>query len=750
MHRILFIVSLLSFHSALAADDPLVIAAGEHGDYSRIVFKMNSNSVRLEQAGRHILVHNIDQRSSYTLSDINDRHKAYRVEAASIVDTKNGKALELRLNCDCTGALRTINGKYLIDIRKAPIATAAVPQVKPKKAAGQETRPSVEATLTDKDRLSVEQAHQQMVALLERAADEGLVKIRPSSNSETAQTGSADTQTGEINTGEEKPEDEPAKTAQPAEFAALSAPAEEITSATDLKCLPDAAFVLDEQKLGDNPLAKISDLQMQLAEATKNQSQPLARKLAGTYLAIGFGEEAMAVLADNGLQHTVYEDMARVIAEMDPRADSALAYAENCDGAHALWQMAAVDPIDFTRQYRRSNGAVRRLPEQLRSLMAARLAVTAVTHEAWEDAQELLTVAREATPNPTPEIQFVEAMLKKSEGALSSARNTLRDVASTNSETTDEAVMALADSYLEDGVEPYEGLTEDIGAVAKLNDSAKTALMEAKAWIRVGNFEAAMLLLKGAAEKSAADGAAARNNALAYLRAGFSLENREKTHVSALDALLSNMDWLALNHVGRDTLIGFVRLARQYGLPNTAFFLSTRNPQEIDANLAYESALSAFEAGEYDEAVRTAAPYAGESRFREIIAKADLADGRYREAMIAAAAIEDEAQRIRLSAEAAWLDNSWRSAASAYKSMDPNAFDETLAKRFAFSAYMAKEKTLPAVVSMVLANHNAALLEGLESMFTPSPAGTTLERSRQSVDSAEKEIRMIEEVLQNG
>lgn len=752
MFRFIAASLLLLPGAAIAAGGTISVSAGEHDDYSRIAFSTDDDTPFVQQKDRRVRVYNIDQSALYTLDEINIFRKAYRVAGAKIIQTESGKALEIVLNCDCTARANISHtGKFYIDIYEtkaskplAPGADVPVPQT----GKTAKNHSSLAA-----DRLSVEQARQQMVALLEQAAEEGLVTIKGADPAETESGGAPANlnREGSPNIHDRRPDAAPSvgKAVQDKSRSTPGVAAGSTEEKSELRCLPDSAFALEGEDFDKEPLVQIATLQAQLADAKGAAAREVMHHLVKGYLSIGFGEEALGVLIDYDESDSLYADMARVIAEREPQSDSALAYAQNCSGAHALWQAAAVDVEDIEKQYVKSNGALLQLPKRLRAVIATRLALKTIAAEAWPTTKELHDIAQAASGHPTPELLYIKARLDEQDGNTQTSRDSLLDIASHNSDASDEAALALAESYLDGKSEPYPGFTEDIGAIAKMHPSTKVALIEAKAWAELGNIEAALFLLRSVADKSPDDITLVRDRAISIIdRAISSADPRQQ--LSALDAVLLHKDWLALPSIAPDRIIKFARLAREYGLPNLSYFLASQSPREDGAALSYERALAALSADMLEDAIRNSAPYTEDSRFREILVKAELAGGQYHAALANAAALPDPEQKAALTARAGWFARSWGSAVRAFKNLDPNLFDENAALRYALAAYMAQESSLPPVVEAMFSNSNSHVAAGLQSLFSSSSKDSALERSRQSVDSASQEIIMIEEVLSDG
>lgn len=735
---ILISVFLLAANAAHAAETQIPVSAGEHDGYSRIAFDNGGRSIVVEQRGRVIRLRNIDASANFDFRSINERRKAYRVLNAKLESSGNGKTIELILNCDC--ALRTTtlkSGKFVLDVLD-PASAAAKPAADAEEQKIERAAERVGQTPSQQDIISIEHAHDQMIALLKQAAEEGLITIKKEPEA---------TDAPEVLT-EPAPSQPSVASAEPAPAKVAPVVQASHEPARKAACYPDKALFIDGAAFENDPLVEISNLQAQLADGT-SEDVALVQNLVAGFLSIGFGEEALALLRDNRLQDAPLADVARIIAEQPLDKNGPLLAAQNCQGAHALWQAVAGDPADTLRLYKRSGHAIETLPSRLRVLIATRLAINFIAAENWDAAQELYQIASADAETAEPDLDYVRARLDQHQDNSDASRDTLLDIASGNSEVSGDALLALADTYAKHEAAPYDGFTEDIGALAKESGSSKAALAEAGAWAKLGNLDAAMFLLEDVAKKSASDFERARRSAQAILNPALT-DADEQSRINALDAFLKHKDWFASDQRASDTRIVGARASEQLGLPNLAYSLLNGVRSKNDRALLKEKADAALAAGDPREALKVAAPYSGDPDFGKIVVNANLAAGQYDAALAATAALPEGDEKDNLAARAAWLARSWTSAADSFRALDPNLLDNNTALQFALAAYKAHDTALPAAVDAVLSQNNGDMLDGLRSFFAPPPQGSALERSRQDVEQANKEILMIQEILNNG
>lgn len=757
MRRLAVISGLLALFGTAAAQTP-VVSAGEHDGFSRIVFNGAGANVRVVQNDRTVRLYNLNLPAGYRFTEINDRRKAHRILSAKTAPGENGAVVELALNCDCEARASTLaNGKFIVDIvgASAPKTASAKPAATPTPQA------AANAPLTQEDLLSVEQAHNQMVELLKQAAREGLITIRDDIAEEKAaaeenaapaapttfQTASAPTPAADT----AKASGAPQNIVPPAasELAAAPTPVSAAGTPAQYACLSDDALAIDGAAFEADPLVQLSELQAQLGETEGGaEKEDIIRALTAGFLSIGFGDEALALLTDAGEEDSPFADVARAVAERPISQDGPLLAAENCRGAHALWQAVASAPQQAPALYNRSGGAVEALPLRLKRMIAGRLAAKMIEAQALDEAEALFAVASEGLETLSPELDYVRARLEKSRGNVEESRDALRQIAAGGDSAADDALLALADSYAQTGASPHEGFTEDIGALAKVGGSSEAALAEAMGWADVGNVDAALLLLQTVGERSPEDLALARRSAYDVIDDALSGGDANLA-LSALDAFLAHEDWIAPNRANTPVRRQLARAASEYGLPNLTFSLLDGVRSDGDKTLLQEKAAAALAAGDARTAIALAAPHAGEDDFAAVIVDANIREGQHFAALGAAAAITDANRKAAATARAAWLSRSWESALSGFNSLDPNLLTGRTALQYALAAYIANERALPAGAEAALSD-NETIAAGMRAMFANIGQGSALERGRQRVEQTGREIRMFEEILSDG
>lgn len=743
-------VFTLGVSNVARAQNAVNFSAGEHGDHSRIVVAGETDGLNITQSGRDIDIRFAKPVSTFNFSDVNERRKAHRVLKATRAMTSAGSIVRLQLNCDCVLKTKELeDGKWILDIYDddAPHGGAAPPlktadaSPLPKNKSQPEAARSARQSNDAKD-LSVEQAHKRMLDLLEQAAEEGLVTIRSDGGKPDALA------QAEAEENEQAIASEPQQNHEPN---AKTAAAEQTTPPHP--CFPDEAFAIDGARFEENPLVEISELQARLANTSPEAQQQIVEDLAGGFLAIGFGEEAFALLADNGEDETLLADMARTVAEKPVSPSGALLNAVDCRGAHAFWQAAASDPALAADELKRSGDAVSTLPTRLRALLATRLAGKMIDAGDWDAANQYYDIASAASEIPSAKLRFVAAKLRAHEGDIDDSQKMLRGLAAGDSDASKDALLTLAEQYAEGEGKPHEGFAEDIGALAKVERGSKAgaeaAFVEADIWAKTGDVEASMLLLEGAADSDPAKAGVARAKAREILTLALSSDN-ENAHIDALGAYLEYREFLDAPGEGAAFSRKIAKAALDLGLPNVAFDVIKAGGVGEKKETAKLKTLAALDAHDPDAALATAAPYTNDPEFAEMVVRADMQQQKFYAALAAASALPDTDRKMILTAQSAWRAGDWESAAQAFARIDPKLMGQTMALQYAMAAYMAGQTTMPPVVEAVLRKEKSGALDGAKSLFSGAPAGPVVNRGKALAASADKELRMIMEELGHG
>ncbi|MEM9169159.1 MAG: hypothetical protein AAGC56_05850, partial [Pseudomonadota bacterium] len=615
-------------NAASAHAAPVFFSAGEHDAYSRVVLSPGGKDAAISRNGRLVTILLPTPVGEVNIDQLVDRQRAHRVARASLTPSVSGSIVTLELTCDCTlKQSRLSNGKTVLDIvgakdgssvsaapvkpqaaptsvKPADVAAAAPPTPKPAKEPAVKPgapAPAPNTTEVQTDDLSVEKARERMLELLTQAADEGLINLRADDNAPTTAASGGPTpltpaslptmpgvdgqlMTRSINEPMDLPTDRTKE-----KTAAAAAPTR--------SCLTDDAFALPGDKFDKDPLGAISDLQSNLAFSDGETQRRIAEDLAAGFLSIGFGEEALKVLAEHGHTDSLQAEMARAVANLPMDGAGRIMGARDCDGAHALWQALAGEATEAVGPAARSGDAVDGMPKRLRRLAAARIAKKMVDAGAWRQAERFFEIATDGLDALSPDLALVDAKLKENAGRAEDAEDVLLEVAASNTDASTEAFLELAERYA-DGETPHEGFLDDIGTVAKTRrgtpEGERAAILEGVGYADAGHIEAAVLILRHSAETGDAPQEDARAEARRLIERSMARKDDAKK-VSALTAYLDNRAFLdggADDPAFRKTVAA---AAMALGLPNVAFkiFEESGADDPDAARLKSEAALRA-------------------------------------------------------------------------------------------------------------------------------------------------------------
>jgi hypothetical protein len=765
---------------------PVFVTAGEHGDFSRVV--VAGVGARLTQSGRTVKIA-LESAADADISVLSNRKRAQRVAGARLIPGAAGNDIVLDLACDCrVTTTRLPNGKFVVDIfdsARAAAQSAASPAPKPaaasptpiiddaksapQQAAVGATSPELRAEnviSAGADKLSVDEARKRMVALLQQAANDGIITVKPGSEELTPPTPPETAKPAQGPVPLTKPAapvnaslpSKPAPTPAALKPAKITAPEEGVETPTPAPvprlvetsapvaraqnaCLPDAAFTIDGRKFAESPLEAIAALEGELNDAEVDGKPEIAERLALGYLAIGFGEEALGALGSIGESGSLYADMARVAAEKRPSQDGLLMRGVDCRGAHALWLAAVEEPQAAVKSAARAGDAINAVPQRLRGALAARIARALVTAGDATGARRYHQIALKAS-GKTPELKFVEAKLLELQGKGEAAHEILDELEHENGRTAKDAISELAENE-------RAGVGEDLGVLAKsargTPEEGRAALREASFWADSGAIESGVFLLRDAARRDPAVAADAVRKARETITAAFA-SGEPKKRIAALAAYIHDKEFLQSE--GGDAEIAKLAsdAAIEFGVPNAALSI-LKAPAAAEGLGPARIARAALAADAAEEAVAVAAPYADQPDFANVLVKANIELGRGYAALAAASALPDSPEKAALTADAAWRAGDYKSAARAFAKVDPASLNPQAAERFGYAAFMAGEPALPATAEAVLREAQSPALARLQSLFKPTKAGPLVERGKSAVAGAADDIKLIEEML---
>jgi hypothetical protein len=249
-------------------------------------------------------------------------------------------------------------------------------------------------------------------------------------------------------------------------------------------CVADSAlaFLHDGQGPGFDSLTR---LRGRVVGEFDRPDMAAALALAETYLALGFGAEAISVLDAFDVddpRRPLLEAVGRII---DGTGAGSLADMAACDALVAMWSV--LDEPPPARGQPIASGAIARalsaLPPALRRHLGARLADRLLEAGHAETAHAVrAAIARTADPGPA--LALVDASLAQAAGDRMGAETTLRPVAEAHGPLSGLALARLSDSIVDRGGTPDEATRVALAAMAREQDGTPEGRALARAHAR--------------------------------------------------------------------------------------------------------------------------------------------------------------------------------------------------------------------------------------------------------------------------
>lgn len=376
-----FILSIVAVLIATVstADEPVAVRAVEHPEYSRLVLPIPTGADwSLSQDGSRAVLRLSGPVPPLDVSGVFNRMPRTRILSVSARAVPGGATMDMTLACACEVAPSEIGSGFLaVDVRRADAEGGAgsarlrpgrISQLSPGDSVPLEKL--VEAIDTPKPPVSppaektvspgpapdaVLQAREQLLAQLERAAEEGLLTLAPEVLTETPpQITSPET----ADTGAPRIPAEATLPAFVAELApdlgahlsvrdpALESRPEPQVADVAIRCVNDNALNIASWEQPGPFVSALGAYRRRLVDASGAIQDEVIEDLARLYISVGFGREAGALLSrirPTSDTAGILADMARILdggAPNGPIRDSA-----ECSGRVDLWRYAAGLPV---------------------------------------------------------------------------------------------------------------------------------------------------------------------------------------------------------------------------------------------------------------------------------------------------------------------------------------------------------------------------------------------------------------------
>ncbi len=521
---------LMFLPGVLGAQTEITVRSGEHDAFSRLVLTIDPETTweLVETRGLIQLVFP-EQMLEFEVDKVFDRIPKTRLTAISSMTNETGTTLEMETLCACAASVFAFDGNYLvIDIRDGgplqamatkiappsayaywqptglglspeqgntyffePPATVGLPRdlTIPEQGIPEDfilpprtdlsvssvinndvTRPDTPPDLEMVAR--IEQAQDQLLQQLTRAADQGLLDfssplteepdeiVAPSDNSEPPQ---------------EMPQMIDAEllrqlSARTAYDDAAQADLAAIVNAfAKPQCLDDDVFDMANWRGADEFPTQVAALRSMIYGEFDRVAEAEVEKLAKLYLAHGLGVEAISTLTilSEMLQiGPVLNDLAQIVDGKSWSENGPVAKGETCGGDHEMWFLAGSrEPMEIIETTSITE-AFSQYPIEIRVLIGPNLANAMLDAGKSDAANQILEIIRRAAVSDTAPMQMVSASLLASNDRQNDAVQIFQQVVNAQETESPEAVIALAQVAINQNSGISQSLLTDLAAVA--------------------------------------------------------------------------------------------------------------------------------------------------------------------------------------------------------------------------------------------------------------------------------------------
>lgn len=502
--RALSLLLLLLLARPTAAQDVRVLS-GEHEDFSRLVFLVPGRAEWTLREGSDAYVLEVqDPGLRYRLGSVFTYIPKTRITAVEQVPGTSN----IRIETTAETTVETFelqSGAVVIDVKDAP----ARPPLPPPPAGARSYRPApkgndmlavfwrdrapasvaapgpVQATGPDLSApdARVTQAEAALLEQIGRAAAQGLIRIEKPN----LPTFDLPINTTEPATSPAEPDD--AKATHPLDHLALRSETaidrdarmfgERLPlSDRGIRCAADRDFDLGTWR-GDSTPAELIGLNRRDLLGEFDRPRPGAVvDLVKSYLSIGFGVEALAVLRSYPLDNEEAERLEFIASVLEGRKigpDSPYLAMTDCDGKVALWALigSTDTPAPGTVRLGAVQLAFAALPPEIRALTGQRLVDRLIEIGASDIAKAIRATLARASGDNASTVAIIDAKLAQASGDDAKVDTHLEGLLSSNSQDAATALIALVENKIRAGrpvddatIEQAAALAHELGASA--------------------------------------------------------------------------------------------------------------------------------------------------------------------------------------------------------------------------------------------------------------------------------------------
>jgi hypothetical protein len=441
------LAALLGSAAPLAAAEGGPIRGGEHDGFTRVVLTIEPTTEwSLETSAERAVLRFPGRRLDFGTDGTFDRIPRSRVLAVTAAPDAAGTTVTVDLGCDCRVSASFVGARYLaLDVAdRDAVAPAATPPL----VESDEDRARREAAI-------VSTAEQILLSQIERAADQGLVRLANKGAQAPAPAAPTTAPAG-------PPPDVDAGLA--ATLAALndheqveattvfdrdSRRALDPTVETPAACIPDERLDVGAWSNGLPFAAQLSPLRRRLVAEFDAADPEALRDLARLYLRVGLGAEAEgltrsfpeAPLDDRAL----LVDLARTVEPGPALPEGPLAIPEPCRGRHGLWQAlgGAAPAYRDAERFAAVQAQFAALPPDLRVMLAPRFVERLLDAGRAPEARLIYDTAVRPGDPSDPGLRLAAARLATAEGHPIEAARALAALIEASGHASVEALTEL-------------------------------------------------------------------------------------------------------------------------------------------------------------------------------------------------------------------------------------------------------------------------------------------------------------------
>lgn len=390
-----------------------------------------------------------------------------RVDALDVERRGVDFFIRLTLGCKCSVALIAEGtDAVLIDVFDPNGGTKRAEGPAPLWAPLPTQKPGVETASAPSDgRLDVDEARERLLEQLLRAADAGIVDLKPegqptppaNDQPNTEPPINVDVPPEDIIASQDSTEKNRPKPDAKAAADTIVAEADRPRPRPKPACFPDEAFVFPDLLAHGDYSQYVSDLQAELIGEFDVVNEAAALDLARLHLSAGLGVETIAVLDEFAPEHKLaelYREIAIMLDDDPPLADGSI-LKEGCGGTQKLWRAFAKalqnDYADAVEEAKQATAILESTPRLMREKMSARIGWAAAKSGAWEFARRMEAMAARSVSRaygPTGRSLMLTAKLDDWHGRGKEAFKKLKTARNLPGTIGQDALLQLADAAL--------------------------------------------------------------------------------------------------------------------------------------------------------------------------------------------------------------------------------------------------------------------------------------------------------------